>query len=377
MPQIIKLNPNEKDQAAGVAAALKVLQDGGLVVFPTETVYGLLADATNPIAIQKLIRLKKRRPGKAISVAVADQKMAERYVQLTTQAEQIYQTLLPGPVTVVSQVLLDSPLQPQLCSEFGTLGIRIPDYPLLRQLITSFDRPVTATSANKAGGKNPYAVTDILTQFSPSQQELIDLIIDVGDPLPKRPPSVVIDTTSATPIYFRGQNDKVTTQNISDSNPAGVTEIFHTASATQTQLLAQKILSRHFDQLLNSGLIIGLDGELGAGKTTFTQGLAAYLNIAEHLDSPTYTYLKEYNFSKNGLEKGQLFHLDVWKINSAEELSRLQLDQLFGPGRLVIIEWFSQIAPFLTSPLPNFLQIEITQSETSHPDQRQIIINQP
>lgn len=387
MPTTLSLSATPSTEL--VSVTLATLSQGGLIVFPTETVYGFFVDATNPQAVQKLLQLKKRRPGKAISVAVADQKMAERFVILNEQAQKIYHSLLPGPITVVSQIKAEqkNTLQP-LLSEFDTLGVRLPDYPLLQEIISKFGQPLTATSANKSGGKTPYSIADILSQFSPTQISNIDLIID-GGTLPTRPPSVVIDTTLTTPIYFRGNlpsptsspqpasASPLTTTNTT-LNQTSNQETFFTNSPAETQLLAQKLLFRHFDQLKERGLVMALDGDLGTGKTTFTQGLARYLNLSDQLDSPTYTYLKEYSFQKNDLS-GKLFHLDVWKINSPAELQALQLDQLYQPSNLIIIEWFSQIQPFLAQLPPQFtpphlLWLTFSDSNLKNPDQREIVV---
>ena len=94
--QLSKFNQKEV-----IKATLTVLKAGGLVVFPTDTVYGLLCDATNPKAVDKLLSFKGRPVGKAISVFVADEKMAVKYVQINQNAKNIINNLLPGPFTVV------------------------------------------------------------------------------------------------------------------------------------------------------------------------------------------------------------------------------------------------------------------------------------
>jgi len=126
--------------------AVKVLQKGGLVVFPTETLYGIGADATNPKAIKKLNNYKKRPFGKPYSIAVSDQKMAEEYVELNQTARNLYRQFLPGPVTIVSSG--KHKVAPGVESETGTLGIRIPDYPLVTEIVKNLGKPITATSAN-------------------------------------------------------------------------------------------------------------------------------------------------------------------------------------------------------------------------------------
>ena len=342
--------------------ALAVLQAGGLVICPTETVYGVLADSENPQAIDKLLTYKRRPAGKAISVAVADQKMAEKYVELNQQARKLYQQFLPGPVTVISQSqgLADVRLE----SEYHTLGIRWPDHDFLQQLIMRLGRGVTATSANAHARKTPYCLADIFKNLSTRQKNLIDLAIDAGH-LPKNPPSLVIDTTASTPIVMRA-SEKIK----EFSSSVRLKLISH--SPIETQNLSGKILLPHLEKIWSTGLIITLDGELGAGKTTFTQGLAAFLGIQAHVNSPTYTYLKQYPFVKFG-RQAILSHLDVWTLDRPEMITALELEKLFVPGQLVIIEWYEQIARYCQPRIP-ILQVKIS-TDPDNINNRTILVN--
>lgn len=139
----MKIINNDKN---AVKSAVEVLASGGLVIYPTETIYGIGADALNPGAIVKLAKYKQRPLGKPYSIAVSDIKMAEKYVTLNESARNIYKEFLPGPVTVVStgkHVVAQG-----VESETGTLGIRIPDYKLVIDIVKSFGKPITSTSAN-------------------------------------------------------------------------------------------------------------------------------------------------------------------------------------------------------------------------------------
>ena len=150
-------------------------------------------------AVDKLLAYKSRREGKPMSIAVPDQAEAEKYVVVNEQAQQLYQ-FLPGPVTVVSKSL--GKVARGVESEFGTLGVRIPDQDLMLKICRALGKPITATSANASGKKRPYSVADIISGLSNKQKSLIDLILDVGT-LPKNEPSTVIDTTLSTPTTLR------------------------------------------------------------------------------------------------------------------------------------------------------------------------------
>ncbi len=311
-----------------IATACKVLADGGLLIFPTETTYGAGVDATNPAAVEKLLRYKSRREGKPLSIAVPSLESAEEFVELNDQARTLAAQFLPGPMTIVCKS--KGMVAPGVASEFNTVGIRIPDYPFILELLKAYGKPITATSANGSNQKRPYTISDIIENISGSQKSCIDLILDAGT-LPANPPSTVIDTTLATPITLRQGEKKIT---------EGPAQRIITATAQETQDLAGKLLLQHWNTSKTAGLIIGLNGPLGAGKTVFTKGLATFLGITETVTSPTYSYIEEYDYSRFDIS-GKLYHLDIWKIESEAELERLELPSLLAPQNIVAIEWFS------------------------------------
>ncbi len=342
--------------------ALQVLRAGGLVICPTETVYGALVDATNPAAVQKLLRYKHRPLGKPISIACCDQKMAAQYVNINQQADKIYHSLLPGPVTVIS--ISANRVASGVASENNTLGIRIPAHPFLLDLVKKIGSPLTATSANSSGKKAPYSISDLLDHLSNQQKNQIDLILD-GGTLPKNPPSIVIDTTTDSPTVLR-PNSQVNFQ--SSASSATSIHNFLSHSPTETGSFAQKIITSHFDTLQKQGLFIALDGPLGAGKTAFTQGLAKALNISTLITSPTYTYLKEYPFQISDFT-GTLYHFDFWTLQDPAILKLFEIDKLSLPGNLLIMEWYDNVKQFLSPSLPT---LHFTFQETHQPEERQI-----
>ncbi len=315
-----------------IQTTLEILASGGLVIFPTETTYGAGVDATNQAAVDKLLAYKSRREGKPLSIAVADQNTAAKYVKLNEQAKELYQRFLPGPVTVVSQGRNEAAAGVE--SEFGTLGVRIPDYPLLLEILKAFGKPMTATSANASGQKRPYQVQDILQNISQKQRELIDLVLDAGQ-LPKNEPSTVIDTTLSTPTVLRAGLIRA------DNQPQLVSH-----SEQETKKIAGTLMLKYWSELKEKGLVFGLSGPLGAGKTIFTKGIAEFLQIEETITSPTYSYLESYQFTRHGIE-GQLHHLDLWKVDQAETLERLELSLLLQPKNVVVIEWWQQGQKYL------------------------------
>jgi L-threonylcarbamoyladenylate synthase len=180
-----------------IDTVVQTLSKGGLVIFPTETTYGAGVDATNQKAVDKLLSYKTRREGKPLSIAVTDKKMAEEYVFLNNSASQMYDTFLPGPFTIISKS--KGKTAQGVESEFATLGVRIPDYPLVLDFLSKFKKPMTATSANASGKRRPYKVEHLLENLSQKQKDLIDLIVDVGE-LKHNKPSTIIDTTMSAPM---------------------------------------------------------------------------------------------------------------------------------------------------------------------------------
>lgn len=169
-------------------AALRVLQTGGLIIYPTDTAYGLGADATNHKALEKLLKYKGAR-NSPVSIAVCNLEMAKKFVKITPLAQTLYQKYLPGALTIIS------PTQPNvdeiLTAGSKTLGIRILNFPPALELIRAFGRPITATSANISRGPTPYSKQEYLATTPPEKAAMIDYFWDAG-PLPKTLPSTIV-----------------------------------------------------------------------------------------------------------------------------------------------------------------------------------------
>ncbi|MEN8253619.1 MAG: L-threonylcarbamoyladenylate synthase [Patescibacteria group bacterium] len=317
-----------------VNQAIKTLESGGLLIFPSETTYGAGVDATNTKAVEKLLTYKSRREGKPLSVAVVNKEMASKYVEINDQAEKLYKNFLPGPITIVSKS--KNNLASGVASEFNTLGIRIPDYKLILDILKIYKKPITATSANASGKKRPYKITDIFNNISDKQKNLIDLVLDAGE-LPHNQPSTVIDTTLSAPLTLRRREIPNKSENLK----------LESQNEQETKDIAGKLLLKHWEDLKKSRLIICLNGPLGAGKTIFAKGTAKFLKIEEEITSPTYTFINEYDFQRHGV-KGKFYHLDLWKIDSQESFDLLAIPKLLESKQasLLVIEWWDQVAGF-------------------------------
>jgi len=311
---------------------IQVLNNGGLIIFPTETCYGVGVDATNADAVSKLLKYKKRPEGKAISIAVSIKDKASEYVEINKEASKLYNTFMPGPITIISKS--KNKVDKRLQSEKGTLGVRIPNYKFLLDLLSVFGKPITSTSANSSGKKTPYSIKDLLENLPEKQSKMIDLIIDAGT-LPKNPPSTVIDTTTTELTTYR--QGRIDPTKISDFDS------LNTSSVEETILSGEKFFYDHKKGLNKNPMVILLNGELGAGKTHFTKGVAKGLNIKNVIKSPTYNYVNEYKFELSEKQKGKLYHFDAWRIQNIEDLNLLGFYEWFKPGNVVVIEWPSVV----------------------------------
>lgn len=177
----------------------KILERGGLVVYPTETFYGVGAKADSKKGVSKLLRFKGDRQG-SISIAVSNREMAEEYA-LIEEEGFLYDQYLPGSVTIVSESrgVVDERLE----AEDGSLGIRIPDYAFTLKMIDYFGFPITSTSANPSGGVPPCSSSDLVGS------ELIDLFIDGGELEGGLPSTVVRVTNGKVEVLRKGAVKKL------------------------------------------------------------------------------------------------------------------------------------------------------------------------
>ena len=164
--------------------AVKILKRGGVIIYPTDTLYGLGADATSPRAIKKIYKIKGRKFNKPLSISFSDIKQAKKYVKFDERSLKITKNFLPGPLTLI----LIQKKKMKFISKDGKIAIRIPDNSFTLNLIEKFGKPIISTSANIAGKKNPIRLADIPIEV----KEKCDLIID-GGVCKYRKPSTVVD----------------------------------------------------------------------------------------------------------------------------------------------------------------------------------------
>lgn len=183
--------------ASELNRAAAVLRAGGLLAVPTETVYGIAADAGNEGAVRGIYDLRNRDHGKPLSVLVTGMEMVERYCQsIPPAARRLAERYWPGPLTMV---LKDRGVVPAVVTAgSGTLGVRCPDHPLTLALIEKAGVPLAAPSANPAGEEPAKTAREVLDYFDGRIAGVAD-----GGPCAMGVASTVLDLTGPEPRVLR------------------------------------------------------------------------------------------------------------------------------------------------------------------------------
>lgn len=177
--KVIKLNKK------AIAEVIEYIEKGGVVVFPTDTVYGFLADALNKKAIDKIFKIKKRPKTKPLAVFVKDFKAAKVIAEIGQSQEKIIKRRWPGKFTFILQRKKRIKIYDKAKN---SIAIRIPNYKFLNHLLKKIDKPLVQTSVNISNNPPLTKISDIIEQFN----KLDILAIDAGK-LKKNKPSKIID----------------------------------------------------------------------------------------------------------------------------------------------------------------------------------------
>lgn len=176
--------------------AVRCLKLGEVVVIPTDTAYGLAADAMNTKAVAKVFSIKMRGGDQALPVFVSDFEMLDKVAVASRELKEYIQKC--GSITAVLPARGWVPLS--LRGGKLSLGVRIPTYPFVERLIKAFGGPITGTSANISARGPYYKISEIIDEFEGGVEP--DVVIDAGD-LPSNPVSAVIDFTKRPPMLLR------------------------------------------------------------------------------------------------------------------------------------------------------------------------------
>jgi L-threonylcarbamoyladenylate synthase len=178
-----------------ISLTVDILNSGGLVVLPTDTVYGLGAMVFDDTAVRSIYSVKGRSNEKAIPILIGDLSDLERIaLRISPMAKVLADYFWPGPLTLV---VPKNPTLPDAVSSLPTVGVRIPNHPVTRKILGA-SGPLAVTSANLSGRDDPCSAQEVLDQLD----GLIHLIIDAG-PVGEGSASTVVDCIGSEPIILR------------------------------------------------------------------------------------------------------------------------------------------------------------------------------
>lgn len=198
MPKALILPAHE---ANSMTQAVELIRSGGTVAFPTDTVYGLAADAFQPAAIDKLFEIKERPKNQAIAILLGSpEQLALVAEQPSSTAKALAEKHWPGALTLV---ITRHPDVPDILSPLPTIGVRIPDHPAAIALLKQTG-PLAVTSANLSGQPNTSTAEEVFAQIG----DRVDLILD-GGKTPGGVPSTVVDLTGDSPKILRAGPVKI------------------------------------------------------------------------------------------------------------------------------------------------------------------------
>ena len=195
-PTLISIDQVHPDSDVIMHAA-GIIKQGGLVAFPTETVYGLGCDSMNPEAVTKVYHAKGREGDKPLLVLIADPSwLAQLTDTISDAVHSLLDTFWPGPVTFTFPALPGVPRE--LLGAGTTIGVRFPGRSTALTLAEAVGRPITAPSANRSGTPNPLTARDVKNSLGTS----VDMILD-GGPASDDRPSSVVDVSKPQPALLR------------------------------------------------------------------------------------------------------------------------------------------------------------------------------
>ena len=199
MAEILNVDP-EHLRGRHIKRAVEILRQGGVIIYPTDTIYGLGCDITCKNAVEKIRLIKRRDAKKPMSFVCADLANVSQYAHVSNYAYRMLKRSLPGPYTFVLPATRETPRILQ--SKQKTVGLRIPDHPVPLAVIKELGNPIISTSANRSNEEvltDPYQLEEVMG----SQ---VDLILECGQ-LPILPSSVISLVGDSAEILRHGQGD--------------------------------------------------------------------------------------------------------------------------------------------------------------------------
>jgi len=197
--KVIRVDLN-KDYTSVIKEAVAVLEAGGVIIYPTDTLYGIGCNALDKKAVKKVFEIKERPLSKPLPVLVRDIKWAKGLAYMKKKDERVLEKVWPGRTTVILAKKENVP--DILTSGQKTIGIRVSDHSLVDRLLKIFGYPIVSTSANISGQEPTNDINEIIKIFSKRLTRQPDLVLDAGI-LPKSDPSAILDLTGDKPKISR------------------------------------------------------------------------------------------------------------------------------------------------------------------------------
>lgn len=191
----VLVDPLDPD-ALVLREAAAIIARGGVVAYPTDTLYGLAVDPARDDAVQALFAAKGRAEGTAVALIAADEAQARRIGVFGSAESELAARLWPGPLTIV--VPAAPPLSRLLLGERGTIGVRVPAHRVASGLAAAFGGCITATSANRSGKPPAQTGGEVAAAF----HDGVDMLLDAG-PAPGGPPSTLVEIVGGHPRLLR------------------------------------------------------------------------------------------------------------------------------------------------------------------------------
>ncbi len=305
------ITPVKPASAATITEGAAILADGGLVAFPTETVYGLGADARNDQAVAEIFAAKNRPQFNPLIVHVKDADTAAHYANFDARARALAARYWPGPLTLVLPRRADSSLSLLVSAGLDTVAVRAPAHPTAQALLTAFGGPVAAPSANASGAVSPTRAAHVVESLDGK----LGLIIDDG-PCPIGLESTVVDATGDGLTLLR--HGAVTLEDLNaDFGPVADATA---PGAPQAEVKSPGMLARHYApsrplrlDAVSAGpdeafLAFGEIAATGAARTEnlsstgdLTEAAANLFALLRALDAPEYKAIAVAPIPEEGL----------------------------------------------------------------------------
>lgn len=266
-----------KNTLKDIEKAASIIQQGGLVAFGTETVYGLGADATNTEAVKKIYQAKGRPTFNPLIIHFADLDHVFQFVQKTELAYELAQQFWPGPLTLILKKQPQSSISPIATAQLPTMAVRIPQHEVAQKLIRLSQRPIAAPSANRSGSISPSNAEHVFQDLN----HKIEAILDSGS-CQVGVESTILDLSGDQPKLLRPGG-------ISLEKLTSICSIIHSKSSNETQITAPGQLSSHYAPSLpvrlNCNDILPHEALLAFGKplpqATLYKNLSPAANLEE------------------------------------------------------------------------------------------------